>query len=527
MNSCLCLVLSVLSIWDYPLRQNAHDMLRRQFVVSMQKHDTAAMERICRSGVKLLPEDPVWRYNLACSLAYVPDRQGAAFDELKTAIDLGFRDSDAIAKDTDLKQLETLPRYRDLIAYAERMKTVAVTSGPSAAVVRTGTFGKPVVLAATNLCWDLDAGLFVARMKLEKPAEAGGNAGDLYMNRDGMHSSPNLREFPGITSVALDREGREKGMQLNFPNMLFPYPVFGNCSRAFVQGPLWRSLPRMLMTQQKGDLGRMVKTYLSNQTWVYPANADIAPIGTNGDVFASITPYWITTAGRSWSDLPYLRAALEASRSLQPPVKDEIVKRGLLAPTIQTLIRKSLKGVTNEVAYLGARAHPTAFPPNAVETKRLKAAAKALAVEAIPPLAVIAVKPDPIEEKLPAGELTYGSAFAWAWVLRAEQAKRVFTIFAQGAEEFAFVQTHGTGVDVEIEKLKPNVAKVTIDRRGMSPTNRVDITVVGRNAKTGWGAPSYVSFARMDPAAPYSDPALTLRPEPPKAPAKKRPEKAK
>ena len=49
MNSCLCLVLSVLSIWDYPLRQNAHDMLRRQFVVSMRKHDAAAMERICSS----------------------------------------------------------------------------------------------------------------------------------------------------------------------------------------------------------------------------------------------------------------------------------------------------------------------------------------------------------------------------------------------------------------------------------------------------------------------------------------------
>ena len=38
------------------------------------------MERVCRSGVKLLPEDPVWRYNLACSLAYLPDRRDAALD---------------------------------------------------------------------------------------------------------------------------------------------------------------------------------------------------------------------------------------------------------------------------------------------------------------------------------------------------------------------------------------------------------------------------------------------------------------
>ena len=76
------------------------------------------------------------------------------------------------------------------------------------------------------------------------------------------------------------------------------------------------------------------------------------------------------------------------------------------------------------------------------------------------------------------------------------------------------MRTHGTGVDVRIERLKPDTAKVTIDRRGMSPTNRVDIMVCGRNAKTGWGAPSYVSFARMDPAAPYSDPALTILPQP-------------
>ena len=60
----------------------------------------------------------------------------------------------------------------------------------------------------------------------------------------------------------------------------------------------------------------------------------------------------------------------------------------------------------------------------------------------------------------------------------------------------------------------PNVAKVTIGRNGLSPTNRVDITVVARSKGTGWGAPSYVSFARMDPAAPYSDPALTILPQP-------------
>lgn len=52
---------------------------------------------------------------------------------------------------------------------------------------------------------------------------------------------------------------------------------------------------------------------------------------------------------------------------------------------------------------------------------------------------------------------------------------------------------------------------MTVDRNGLSPTNRVDIAVVGRNKGTGWGAPSYLSIARMDESAPYSDPILTPR----------------
>ena len=216
-----------------------------------------------------------------------------------------------------------------------------------------------------------------------------------------------------------------------------------------------------------------------------------------------------SAAGRSFSDQPYLRAALEVSRTLKPAVKKDVVRKGLLAPTIQTLIRKSLKGVTNDVDYLSALAHPTAFPAGAVEMKRLTAAAATLAADTVPPLAAVTVKPDapPPPGKFP--ELTYGTAFAWAFVLRSDAEVRTFDLKARGAAEYAFVQTHGAGVDVRIERQGPDAARVVLDRRGLSPTNRVDIAVFGRNPGTGWGAPSYVSFARMDPDAPYSDPMLT------------------
>ena len=121
----------------------------------------------------------------------------------------------------------------------------------------------------------------------------------------------------------------------------------------------------------------------------------------------------------------------------------------------------------------------------------------------------MSVTPTPIGEQTAQPERTYASAFAWAYVLRAETPRREFLISARGAKEFAFVQTHGAGVDVAVERVGPDAAKVTVDRRGLNPTNRVDIMVCGRNAGTGWGAPSYVCFSRLDPSAPYSDPVLT------------------
>ena len=509
----ICVLLAVLSIWDYPARQPQHDVLRRQFVVALREGDTATMEETCRKGVTLLPDDPTWHYNLACSLAYFANRQDEAFDELEKAIDLGFRDPDMVAKDTDLKRLEKLPRYRELVEYAKEMSTKPIMLGPMATVDATGIAGKSIVLGEQNLNWDFDVGCFTAHMKLAT-ATSGGNTCDLYMNRDREHSPLTVTNYPGLTSVKFAKDGCDRGLDLNAPNVLFPYPVFGNCSRAFLGGPYWRSIPRALVTGDAAGLGRMMKVYLSNQTWVFPSNADTAPIGTNGDVFASITPYWLTTAGRSWSDQPYLKAALEVSRSLPKETKQVLVRRNLLAPTIQTLIRKSLKGVATEDDYLTAKAHPTALPPGGLDMQRLIKSAKELTLSAIPPLAPITLASPPVKLSGTHPELLYATSFAWAYVIRSEVPERTFFIRAKGAEKFKFVQTHGTGVEVKVEPVGEDGARVVLKPAGLSPTNRVDITVVGRNEGTGWGAPSYISFARMDPAAPYSDPALTILPEP-------------
>ena len=518
MTHVLIAVIAVLSIWDYPVRHRDHVRLRRQFVEAMRSGGTATMEETCRKGVELLPDDPTWRYNMACSLAYFPKRKNEALDALEKAIDLGFRDADAIAKDSDLKRISGERRFEELVEYAKEMSRRPILLGPMAVVPATGVFGRSIVLGEQNLGWDFDSGCFIAHMKMAT-ASAGGNTGDLYVNRDKGHSPLDVASYPGITPVGFDEEGRSRGMDTDIPNTLFPYPVFGNSSRAFTAGPYWRSIPRALMTTESPKLGAMMRFYLSNQIWVFPAHTDTPPRGTHGDVFASIAPYWIATVGSSWSDRPYLSGALKASAAFPTGTKRELVVRKLLAPTIQTLIRKSLVGVTNETEYLSARAHPTAFPANGLDVRRLVAMAAAMKPAQIPPLAPLSVAAGKTKDTPTWPELTYATPFAVAFVLRAEDESRSFIISSKGAEEYAFVQTHGTGVDVRIEQPRPNVAKVTIDRKGLSPTNRVDITVVARNKGTGWGAPSYVSFARMDPSAPYSDPALTPLPQPSAEPA--------
>ena len=513
--SCLLAILAVLSVWDYPARYQQHERLRSQFVLAVRSGDTATMEETCRKGVKLLPDDPTWHYNLACSLAYFPKRKAEAFAELEKAIDLGFRRPEEIRKDADLKRLANERRFGELVDYAKELQTKPILTGPLALVDATGVFGTTVALGEQNLGWDFDVGCFEARLKLVEGVRTPWT-GDLYMNRDGGHS-PNgpvakksfLDQFPGITEVRFDSQGRRLGLDLNIPNVLFPYPTFGNCSMAYTAPSFWRSIPRALMTSEARRLKAMERLYLSNQVWVFPSNADTAPVGTNGDVFASIAPYWLTTAGRSWSDLPVLKAALVASGSLPRDVKNEIVHRRLLAPTVMTLLRKSLTGVKDEDGYTSPLAHPTALPPNGVDERRLVAAARAMTVASIPPIVPISVRAVPPKEESPWPELTYRTTFAWAFVLRSEDDFRTFEITAAGAKEYRFVQTHGAGVRVEIDLLRPNRAKVMVDRRGMSPTNRVDIAVFGRNPGTGWGAPSYVSFARMDSSAPYSDPVLT------------------
>ena len=512
MTAAACILLAVLSVWDYPARQRSHEMLRAQFAEAARIGDTATMKETCEKGVKLLPDDPTWRYNLACSLAYFR-KAGPTLDALEEAIDLGFRDAEAIAADTDLKRISREPRFAELVAYAREKRDQPILLGPMANVPATGVTGSTIALGEQNFAWDFESGCLLARLKLAE-ATAGGNTGDLYMNRDGGHSMLKVADFPGLTRVTLDAAGRQRKIDQDTPNVIFPYPLFGNASLGHTKGAYWRSLPRSMMTTESWKMKSYAKMYLSNQVWVFPAVDDFGPPGTNGDVFAAVTPYWAVTQGRSWSDQYYLKAALEASRSFDPAVKREIVKRGLLAPTIQMLLRSSLKPVTNEFCYLSGLAHPTCFPPNGLDLARLKRMASEMKASEIPPVVRLTVRARNIDYRGGWPELVYASPCAYSFVLRANVAEREFLVTAVGGSEFTCVQVHGDTAATKIEKVSPNTARVIVRRDRITVGDRVDVAAFARQDGSRWSAPSFVSFAVVDPDAPYSDPVLTPRSEP-------------
>ncbi len=514
MNVLCCFLWAVLSVWDYPSRQTRHEELRAQFLAAGRKGDLAARAEACRKGVELLPDDPTWRYNLACSLA-LEGKADSALDELEKAIDLGFRDADTIAGDADFVKVAGVPRFNELVEDARKSANRPILLGPGAIVPATGLAGKPLALGAHNLVWDLDAGCFDAKINLLP--SGGVFDGFLYMNRDGRHSMLTVTNYPGLTPVSLDQEGREHCLDQDFPNMVFPLPLFGNCSKGMTKerNPVyWRSLPRAMMTGEAHKMPLYHRFYRSNQVWVFPAVDDYNFTSTNfyGDVFASVAPYWIVTQGRSWSDQYYLRAALDATRAMRPEARAEIVRRGLLAPTIQTLFRRSLRGVGSDADYLSPRAHPTAFPPNGLDLGGLKKRAAALRADRLPPVATIAgVRAGMVMAPSKVPELTYLTPCAWAFVLRSPDVVRSFIVQAAGGAEYAFAAVHDERGAAKVTKLGPDVARITLDREKMSVTNRVDLAVFARNPSTDWGAPAFVSFAVVDPSAPYSDPVLTPR----------------
>ncbi|MBX3412290.1 MAG: hypothetical protein KF708_06190 [Pirellulales bacterium] len=90
------------------------DVLRCQGELLTRKglHDDAL--RVDRHLARLLPDDCIVRYNLACSLALVGETV-EAIDELRAAFERGYNDLGHLEIDSDLDGLRELPEFQLLL----------------------------------------------------------------------------------------------------------------------------------------------------------------------------------------------------------------------------------------------------------------------------------------------------------------------------------------------------------------------------------------------------------------------------
>lgn len=566
------------SVYDMYRIWPRHCQLRQEMIGAIRRGDIKAMESVCRSALELMPADATWRYNLACALAY-REKPDLALAELDKAIEAGFRDAEAIAKDRDLARIAKEPRFAELLAKARALKGKPVDGQPVHKPAAAPAGGS-ITINETNIVWNFDAGVFNASVRVGDPrhplpslaakysaskptsperpyvaawlsgGSGAGNTGDLYVNRDGGHSMLAVGDFPNLTSIKYDAQAKARNIHLDIPNTLFGNaPVFGNISRGHTKGAFWRSMARATFTDP-GIAARMDLFYRNNQFWVMPAVNDFGKPEL-GDVFPANAPFHLVSVGISWSDQPFLRAALAASASFRLSTKQALIRRRLMAPTLQWLLRRTQKGIGSEDAYLSPSAHPTAFDAKRLDVVELVKRAHELKMEEIPPavsLSLINSRLYPIKFPEPGrdypdtlSELLFATHSAICMILRAPDGERTYLLRAQTLPEtdptatFTWRVVNGPADAVKIsaplgEALngpENGFAQITVDRRHL--TNRIDVACFAKTTHTTFGAPSVISFypipqekrayrpdgqiASIDYTNPdrvYSDPAIAL-----------------
>jgi hypothetical protein len=228
-----------------------------------------------------------------------------------------------------------------------------------------------------------------ARLRaLEAEGRAQGFGGILYDNRDRGHSRLDPALFPRLEHLAygfeLIADGADYGLA---GGILLPAVVFGNSSTAITGGSAPRSLPRFAMTTP-GWPETQARLYAGNHLYVYPEHRD----HDAEDRFPANWPYTVVSQGSSGSDIPFLEAFAMTLAAFPPETFALMRDRGLVASTLQAVLRQSLASVTTAEAYLTGLAHPVVFDGSLLQPERMVAAAAAMRPEDVPPRVSLSVE---------------------------------------------------------------------------------------------------------------------------------------
>ena len=319
----------------------------------------------------------------------------------------------------------------------------------------------------------------------------------VYDNHDRGHSLPKVGSFPRVSKLLFGRELQELNLDYGLAGkIILPAIVIGNSSTAITSGQRKRSQPRLAMTTPAGPM-RAFLTYVTNHLYIYPEHRDY----DRQDVFPASWPYMVITQGSSYSDKPFIRAMLLSLAAMRPDTQKVLQDKNLIAPTLQMILRRSLKAVYSREAYLTGFAHPPVFSKKQLAPERMVSLAASLQPDQIPPMVYIEVEDEDFRTAAGLAELSeilFDTPSAVARVWRGlDFTKRMVVSAGKTADPngheltFTWVVLRGDPERVRISPIGDKGAKAEIsvdwhDTWKVVPTtdrlsNRVDIGVFASN----------------------------------------------
>ena len=346
--------------------------------------------------------------------------------------------------------------------------------------------------------------------RLDNEGVAGGFEGIIYENRDGDHSRLDMGMFPRLPHLQFSDALKKKKAHLGLGGrIILPAIIVGNSSTAIVSGSAPRSQTRLAMTNPRLSAQALL-TYISNHLYVYPEHRDYDAV----DLYPVNWPYTLTSQGSSRSDKPFLRALFFALAALPSDTRKTLQEKRLVAPTLQMIVRRSLKGVYSRDNYMSGAAHPSAFHRDQLAPERMVSLSASLRPDGIPPIVVLEVEEESFLPKAGLAGLSerlFNTPASIGRIWRGPEYTKRMKVTAAATNdpngrdlEFNWVLLQGDPEKVRITPQGPGStsAEISINwhdtfeigRGKKRTTNRVDIGVFAYNGAHD-SAPSFISIA--------------------------------
>lgn len=350
---------------------------------------------------------------------------------------------------------------------------------------------------------------------------AAGNTGDYYDNRDREHSLLAISTYPQITSVTYTLEDRSHNLDWGTQKIILKNVTIGNSSTSADVRGTGSNVRSVYYTYPIG-LDFLYREYRFNNLYIYPSHWDYIP-GHNGhygygDLYPTNSPYVIISKGDSGTDQPFLNSFFHTLASFRPEVKEKLIKRGLLMPTLQLIFRASNRNIKNWDDYLTGAAHPAVFDGNQVDTLRMVKAAHDIQLDTIPPFSSIEVLSEDLEIdknyfKVDGSEILGNTPNVISRIFRGPSYTKRIVVGAKNSADINYKPLTYHWVVLQGD---PNLVKITpindgtaaeidvsyqdrhpIAKGSLIESNRIDIGLFVHNG-TSYSAPSFITYFTLD-----------------------------